>query len=285
MKLCVMNSRIWLVVGMMAASLCLPVDSRAQTSGNSAGNPGMTSNTLTQRDADLTTNQIMEKSLGDPIAEEAYQAFHNAKDADKKIKLGEDYINQYPSDRHIQAAYDELTQAYSATHDMENFYKWSDKGISLFPDDVTLLAMTGWVIPRAYRPDDPDGEARLGKAEKYAKHAIEVLNTMQPPTGMPQQQFDQYKTEELSTAHSALGLVYFRQEKFEDSTKEIQEATQGTQSPDPTDFFVLGAAYQNLNQYKEAADAFNRCAQMPGGLQANCKQNADNATKLAAQSK
>lgn len=274
------NARIWTVAGLLAAGLFLPAVSRAQ--GTSAA---PVNNTLTQRDAVQAVQQLDERGLGDPRAEQAYQAFHSAKDANKRIKLGEAFVNKYPTSWHIQAVYEELTQTYYSNQDLANFYRCSDKGIALYPDDVTLLAMTGWIIPRAYKHDDPDGDKRLDNAEKYAKHAIDVLKSMKKPDTVSEQDFSLYKAQESATAHSALGLIYFRQSKFDDSVKEIQLATQDASKPDPTDFMVLGADFQNLNRFKDAADAFNRCAQIPGPLQPGCKDYADRSMKQAEQDK
>jgi hypothetical protein len=279
-----MISGTWLTVGIMAASLFLPAASRAQGRTTTPS-----TNPLTQMDGVEQNRKLQEKdlrdNLGDPQQEEAYKAFHGAQDLDKKIKLGQAFINKYPSNWHARAVYDELAQACYSKQDLANFHMYADKGIALFPDDVTLLAMSGWVIPRAYQPDDPDAEKKLDKAENYAKHAIEVLATLQKPATMPDQQFQLYKTEESAIAHSALGLIYFRREQFQESAKEILEATQVAATPDPTDFFVLGADFQNLNRFKEAADAFNRCAQIGGALQQSCKESADRATMQAAQAR
>jgi tetratricopeptide (TPR) repeat protein len=105
------------------------------------------------------------------------------------------------------------------------------------------------------------------------------------PEGMSDQQFADYKKQVLTTAHSGLGLIYFRQARFEDSAKELEEATQNASTLDPTDYLVLGGDYQNLSRFKEAADAFNRCAQIAGPLQAGCKEYADSSAKRAAQAK
>jgi hypothetical protein len=37
-----------------------------------------------------------------------------------------------------------------------------------------------------------------------------------------------------------------------------------------------------LKRFSEAADAYQKCAQIPGGLADPCKQKADEAKKLAA---
>lgn len=270
------------------AVLCLwPAISNAQrgATGSSMDNP------LTRTDS-IRANEKMDEAylrqtLGDPKEEAAYQAFHKLSDdqPDRKIKLGDAFLAKYPSDRYSQAVYDELAQTYYAKKDLTSFYFYSDKGISIFPDDVHLLALTGWVIPRAFDRNDPEADKRLDKAETYEKHAIDVMAKMAKPEVLTDQQFAEFKTGELAVAHSGLGLVYFRREQYETSAKELQEATAAEAKPDPTDFFVLGADFENVARFKDAVDAFNHCAQLGGAMQDNCKQQAANAAKLAADAK
>ena len=149
------------------------------------------------------------------------------------------------------------------------------------PDDATVLVIVGWIIPHDIDPASADAATDLDKAEHYEKHAMEIIPTLAKPAKIPDDDFAKSKTAMLSEAHSGLGLVYFRRQDSEDSVKELQQATQLAASPDPTDLFVLGLGLQSLNRYADAADAFKRCAQVPGGLQDRCKQSADAARKLA----
>ncbi|HXJ15657.1 MAG TPA: tetratricopeptide repeat protein [Candidatus Polarisedimenticolia bacterium] len=277
MKLPRTNSGVWIAIGAMAASLSLPINSRAQDRG-----VGPVKNPLTQIDGSQTVRRIEEKSLGDPKAEKAYEKFHGEKNLDKKTKLGQEFINRYPSSYHADAVYEELAQTYYAKHDLANFYKCADEGMARFPDDPTLLAVTGATMARAYNREDPDAEKKLEKAESYVKQAIELMKDPKIPANTSDEQFAVYKKQVLTTAHSGLGLIYFRRAQFEDSLKEIQEAMQGAATPDATDLLVLGADFQNLNRFKEAADAFNRCAQIEGPLQAGCKDYADRSAKQGA---
>lgn len=278
------KSWIWLAGTMLAAAFCVPVCLNAQ-----ATRPMPSSNTLTQTDANENTREVQEKvfqqNAGDPREEKAFKAIQKAQEPAQKIKLGQDFINKYPSGVHLESVYQIVAGAYYEKQDLPDFYNYADQGISHFPDDVSLLAMAGWVIPRAYNPDDPDADKKLAKAETYENHATEVMKTLQKPPSVSDQEFAQYKVQESVTVHSALGLIYFRREKYDESAKELQQVTEGAASPDPTDLLVLGADYHNLSQYKQAADAFNRCAQIAGSLQSTCKQNADDATKLAGPAK
>ncbi len=233
------------------------------------------------------TEKYMQQNLGSPREDAAYRAFHKLpmQDADKKIKLGLAFINKYPKDIYTETVYVELIETYYAKRDFDNFYTYSDKALSIFPDDVPTLALTGWVIPRAYQPNEPGGDKKLDQAETDEKHALQALDGLAKPAAMNDQTFSQYKSGEAAVAHSALGMVYFRREQYSDSEKEMQLSMAGEANPDPTDLLVLGADYQNLGRFKEAADAFNRCAQVPGNYQATCKQQADNSLKMAADAK
>jgi tetratricopeptide (TPR) repeat protein len=223
----------------------------------------------------------------DPKEEAAYKAFFDAspQDADKKIELGKDFLEKYPMSRYAESVDAGMVQAYYLKQDWKDFYASADQALALNPNDAGVLTVTGWVIPHVYNPNDPDATKNLDKAEQYEKHAMQVIEAMPKPATMTDDQFTQSKTALLSEAHSGLGLVYFRRQQLDDSVKELQQATQSAPKPDPTDFFVMGIDLQNLGRNTEAADAFNKCAEIPGGLQDRCKQSADTAKKQTAQPK
>src|SRR5690348_269408 len=156
-----MSGCMWLTAGLMAAGLFLPEVSLAQAGGTAPAASPM-NNPLSRTDSIRTNERIddayLRQTLGDPKEEKAYQEFYKASEDAKKIKLGNAFLAKYPSDRYSEAVYEELAQAYYNRKDLANFYTYSDKGLSLFPNDVHLLALTGWVIPRAFTPDEPDGD-------------------------------------------------------------------------------------------------------------------------------
>ena len=274
-----------IAASLLAAALSAPGRSLAQ--GNSTG---PINNSITQMDGRQAnkdvTEEYLREQLGDPKEEAAYQAFHKAsdQDPDKKIHLGIAFLAKYQKDRYSQAVYEELSQTYYNKKDLPSFYTYSEKGLSLFPDDVHLLALSGWVAPRAFDSHDPDADKKLDKAESYEKHALDVLGTLVKPDGVTDEQFAQFKTGESAVAHSGLGMIFFRREQYEQSVKELEIATKNQATPDSTDYFILGADLENLGRYKDAAEAFNRCAQMPGAMQDNCKKYAADATQRAANS-
>lgn len=223
----------------------------------------------------------------DPKESKAYKEFYDAspQDADKRIQLGEAFVKQYPSGPYTESVYAGLVQAYYMKQDWKNMYSSADKALAIKPDDVDVLVTVGWVIPHVYNPSDPDASQLLDKAQTYETKAIQELPNLPKPPGLTDQDFATAKADKLSEAHSGLGLVYFRRQQYDKAAKELQQATQATSHPDPTDYFALGAALQNSQQFSQAADAFDHCAQISGNLQSDCKQKADAAKKLAAQGK
>lgn len=211
-----------------------------------------------------------------------YKAFYNENaEPAKKIQLGKAFLAKYPKSSLTEAVDAGLVNAYVDRQDWPDVYSTADSALALKPDDVDVLTTVGWVIPHEYHPDDPDAGSLLNKAETYEKHAIEVLATMPKPSSVSDAQFAALKSQKSLQAHSALGLVYFRRDDYDASAKELQQATQGNANADETDLYVLGIDLQNLKHYGDAADAFNRCAQISGGLADRCKQGADDTKKLA----
>jgi tetratricopeptide (TPR) repeat protein len=223
----------------------------------------------------------------DPAEEGAYKAFFDAgaSSPDTRIQLGTDFLTKYPMSRYAESVYAGVVQAYYAKQDWKAFYAEADKGIAAYPDDVTMLAIVGWVIPHVFDPSSADASANLDKAEKYEKHAIEVIGAMPKPAALTDDQFAQTKSVVLSEAHSGLGLVYFRRQKWSDSVSELQQATQAAATPDATDYYVMGIDLDRQSRYPEAAEAYTKCSQVASGLQDRCKQGADNSKKQASQAK
>jgi tetratricopeptide (TPR) repeat protein len=279
-----------MVFALAASGLASSTPSRAQ---------GTNPNKVVDQEAQQDQNQQLKQrtlqgdeqqppaSKVDPAEEAAYKAFFDAGGSapDTRIQLGTDFLAKYPMSRYAESVYAAIVQAYYAKQDWKGFYAEADKGLAAFPDDVTMLSIVGWVIPHVFDPGAADASENLDKAEKYEKHAIDVIGVMSKPPGLTDDQFAQSKSLVLGEAHSGLGLVYFRKQRWAESVTELQQATQSTPTPDPTDFYVMGIDLDRQNRYPEAADAYTKCSQIAGGLQGRCKQGADKAKQQASQPK
>jgi tetratricopeptide (TPR) repeat protein len=221
-----------------------------------------------------------------PLDETDYNAWNNTKDTAKKIQLGEKFVANYPGSQYSGLVYDQLVVSYYTQQDWNDFYADADKAIAKHPDDINILTLVGWVIPHQYNPDDIDASKKIEKAQAYEKHAMDVIANLSKPATLSDEQFAAAKSQRLEQAHSGLGLIYFRKLDYDNSVKELQQATQMAAPPDTTDLYALGIGLEQLNRYGEAADAFQKCSEIPSQLQDRCRLSADqDKIQAAAQPK
>lgn len=212
--------------------------------------------------------------------EAAYKAFNDEGDPDAKIEFGEAFDRAYPTSGYQKAVDSVLVTLYYNKEDWPKFYDTGHKLIAEDPDNVPILELVGWVIPRQYNAADPGEPAKLDESEKYEKHALGLIAEMKKPRAVTKDQFNNAQASLAWRAHGGLGMTYFRRKDFANSVKELEIAvTEESPETDPVDLYVLGIDLQNLNRSSEAVDAFEKCSQIPGKLQDRCKQIADSTMK------
>jgi tetratricopeptide (TPR) repeat protein len=208
----------------------------------------------------------------------------SAPELEKKIAAGEEFLKKYPESRYRSAVYSSLAFNYLQDGKAEKAMEIGDKEVALKPDDVQTLALLSQTITRSMNSSTPEPDKQLTKAEGYAKRAIEVTPTLPKPEGVADQNFIVAKNATLSMAHSGLGLVYFRRQKYSDAIPELEQSIKidPNPSPDPVNLYLLGMADQKASRFDDAAMVFSKCAVIPGQLQAACKNGTDEAKKQGA---
>jgi tetratricopeptide (TPR) repeat protein len=284
MKLPSIGTGIGIATICITAALAFAPASAAQGMGGQSSQPARPAAPPATVQAPPPTAQQAEPAKVDPEEEKAYKAFYDVKlDAtDQTILLGEQFVQKYPSGKYSEQVYSRLTQAYFDKQQFEKMYAAADKALALNKDDVSVLVLVGWVIPHKIDPNDMEADRRLTKAEEYEKHALAVLEAMPKPAAMSDEQFAKSKVAAQSQAHSGLGLIYFRLQDPAKSVDELQKGASTAANPDATDYYVMGMELTQLKRYTEAADAYDKCSKIPGGLQDRCKQAGDQAKKQAA---
>ncbi|MGA2419435.1 MAG: tetratricopeptide repeat protein [Candidatus Acidiferrum sp.] len=287
-----MTAKSAIRIGMIFAAgvfgLGLGSATRAQLVGGNGQAPTMGGTAAQQPPAQAKDDKANSLALdtAPPVnAEEdaAYKAFADTPNADaqQKIALGEAFDKKYPTSRYRPLLYSTMTQLYLQTNQVQKMEEVGDKEVQLTPTDVQTMAILGQTIPRAIgSTGGADREKELAKAEDYSKRAIEVTPTISKPANITDEQFATAKNITLAMAHSGLGLVYFRRGKFDEAIPELDQSVKIDPEPDPVNYYVLGLANEKASHFQEAAAAFTKCANMQSGMQATCKNGADEAKKL-----
>jgi len=212
----------------------------------------------------------------------AIQAFRAAPISDiaKKDQLGEAFLQKYPQSRYRPEIYSLLLRGYSSLGQIDKMETVGDKEIDLNPNDAQALAIMGSTLPRVMNASTVEPQKRLEKAEQYSKRALEILPTLVKPAELSDADFLKAKDQTAALAYSGLGLVAVRRSKFAEAIPNFEQAVKLDPTPDPVNYYLLGIANEKTSHFEDAANAFTKCAAVPGGLQATCKSGADEAKKM-----
>jgi tetratricopeptide (TPR) repeat protein len=220
-----------------------------------------------------------------PEEENAYKAFFDLKAAgDEKamVASGEEFLKKFPQSRYRESVYSRLTQGYLNMGQLDKMLVAGEKALEINPDDVDVLSVLSFGMLRRFNREDLDAEQKLEKTERYAKHAIGLLNAMTKPETMIEENFVRAKNEKLSMCNSGLGLSYLHRQRYADSITAFEQATTLAPSPDPTDQYLLGVLYEATKRYADAAATFGKCGESVWAWQDRCKSGAEKNKKLAA---
>jgi tetratricopeptide (TPR) repeat protein len=216
--------------------------------------------------------------------EDAYKAFYAARGGSPatQVQLGEAFIMKFPMSHYLVGVYSQLTSAYYGMGNTDKMFEMGNKALELNPDNANILGLMAMVMSRRINAKTLDAAQQYQKAEGYAKHAIELIPTLPKPDGIDDATFEKGKNEELSMAHSGLGLIDFTFKKsYEDAVTELTQAVLLADPPDPVDVYMLGNADVQTSRYKDAVAAYDKCVALGGQLAPICKTRDDDAKHKA----
>jgi hypothetical protein len=217
----------------------------------------------------------------------AYKEVYDARGGDPAhmIEVGEGFLAKYPMSVYAGAVYSELASAYlnSNPPQADKMVIAGTKAVEINPDNVDVLPLLAWAIPRRVTGQTPDAAQQLAKAQDYAKHGIQLLTTMPKPVEMDDAAFTKAKNEKLAMCHDGIGVAEVKTGKYDDAIAELNQSVELSSTPDPVDFYLLGVANQQTSHFSDAIAAFTKCS-TTGPLQAQCKANLDDAKKKSQNS-
>jgi tetratricopeptide (TPR) repeat protein len=155
--------------------------------------------------------------------------------------------------------------------------------VEINPDNIDVLPLLAWAIPRRITTQTPDGAQQLAKAQDYAKHGIQLLTTMPKPEEMDDAAFTKAKNEKLAMCHDGIGVAEVKTGKYDDAINELNQSVALSATPDPVDFYLLGVANQVTSHFTDSIAAFTKCS-AEGPLQTQCKAGLDEVKKKSENS-
>lgn len=219
-----------------------------------------------------------------PEEEKAYKKFFNtpATDSQTIITEGEAFLQKFPDSHYASAVYSRLATAYQSTGDETKMMASAKKAVELNPNNVDMLSLLAYVMPRRIDPNELGAADELKEAQGYATRALQLIPTVPKPAGLTDAQFAADKNGEESLAHSGLGLVDFYLHNIPGMITELEAALKLETTPDPADQFLLGFAYVQAGRYSDAVAPLKACSSTPNPVADRCKSALSVAEKHAA---
>jgi tetratricopeptide (TPR) repeat protein len=191
-------------------------------------------------------------------------------------------LKKYPDSDYAPSVYSRLTAAYEALGDQVEMLDAGHKALQLNPDNVDVLSIMAYAIPRRIDPNNLDSGQQLQEASQDANHALALLSKVQKPATMTPDQFTAAINAESASCHSGLGLVDYYQHDIPGMVSELEQAVKLNPTPDPSDQYLLGIAYIEAGRPADAETVLKQCVAEPGPLVSRCQSSLAQAQKLAA---
>ena len=173
---------------------------------------------------------------------DAYEAFRLEKDLQKRVGLGDAFLQKYPTSFMRGTSFVILMQTYAQLNDVPKAMDAARKATQADPDKLEALAYLSFVFPFVFKGDDPEAVTRLSQAENDAKRGLDVLQKLKKPDNVPEEQFNQYIKGQRANFNGCVGFVALQRKDYAAAVTSLKTAAEDN-PVDVYTFYRLGIAY------------------------------------------
>ena len=173
---------------------------------------------------------------------DAFQAMAKETDANKKLALAEGILQKYPKSDFKDLAYVSEMGTYQQLGKSDQELDAAHKAISANPDNLDALTYLSFAFPFLYKATDANKDSELNETATNAAHGLEVLQKVQKPAGVTDDQFNAYVKPKRAIFNSAAGFVALQKKDYASAITSLKAALEDNPS-DPLEFSLLGQSY------------------------------------------
>ena len=185
--------------------------------------------------------------------QEAVMAIFNAADPAARITAADNLLLKFADTEFKVVALQIAAASAQELNDYEKMTIYAERTLEADHKNYASMLMLATGLAQRTREHDLDKEEKLGKADKFAKDALEVLKTApKPRPDISDEQWEGAKKDFASQAYESMGLVAMVRKKYDDAVAQFTKSIETASTQDPATSVRLGSAYNNLGKYDEA---------------------------------
>jgi tetratricopeptide (TPR) repeat protein len=191
-----------------------------------------------------------------------------ASDPKKKIELIEALQAQNPQSQYLGQAMPALFFAYRQTGANDKALALAEKTLATDQSNEDMLL----VVADHYLQSKKEPE----KVHAYSAKIVEIMNAKPKPEGVSDADWQNRKKSVTGIAHYMNGKLYYTQNKFADTDKELRAALpliQDNAQLKPEVLFYLAMANYKLEKAQDAANFNRECAATKSPFAGTCAKN------------
>lgn len=212
---------------------------------------------------------------------DAFEAFVKESNPQKRIPLIQAFIQKYPKSDFLGNAYVAEMQTYAQMGKANEAIAAGKKALKAEPDNLLALAYLSFTFPYTWKSSDPNAQAELTQAAQDAQHGLQLLQSMQKPSGESQSQFESTVKSDRAAFNTAAGFAALQQKNYSQAIKSLEAAKQD-QPKNSMIYSLLGQAYYN-EQPRDVNKAIWNLARAASLAKASNSPNAAQLEKFYSQ--
>lgn len=198
---------------------------------------------------------------------EAIQAIRQAQDPDARIAAAKDLVTKFADTEFKATAFYIGAFSYQQKGDLENAIVWAEQALEADPRFYGAMLMIANALALRTQEFDLDREEKLGRAEKLAKQAIELINSSPKPlSDITDEQWEAAKKDFLAQAHEALGLAALVRKNYAACASELSTAASLATQQDPTLMVRLANCQIQTGKIDEALALLDKVLNDPNAV-------------------
>lgn len=200
---------------------------------------------------------------------EAIMAMFQTQDPDARIAAANNLITKFSETEFKATALYVASFSYQQKNDLENAIVYAEKCLESDPKFFGAMLTIASGLAQRTKEFDLDREEKLGRAEKMAKTALELIPTAPKPNpGIPDDQWELAKKDFVAQAHESMGMAALVRKKYDVCASEFAIAVANAQQPDPSTLVRMANCNMKMQKWDEANVALDKALADPNAVPA-----------------